>query len=243
MTSTVTSTSAAAATAATRAARAALFDLDGTLLDTAPDMAGALDSLLADLGREPLPFEAVRPQVSNGSIALARMAFPELEPGGEAFEARRMQLLDHYRLRLARETRLFDGFEQLLARMESAGLPWGIVTNKPGWLTDPLLAELGLAARAAVVVSGDTLPERKPHPRPLLHAAQAIGRAPGECLFVGDALRDVQAALAAGMRPVGVRFGYLDPATDPGRWPVEGWISRPTDLLGWLGLDAGGRAS
>lgn len=226
-----------------KAARAALFDLDGTLLDTAPDMAGALDALLAELGREPLPFEDVRVQVSNGSIALARMAFPELVPGGEAFEAHRLRLLDHYRVRVARETRLFDGFDQLLGHMERAGLPWGIVTNKPGWLTDPLLEQLGLAARAAVVVSGDTLPERKPHPLPLLHAAQAIGRLPGECLFVGDALRDVQAAVAAGMRPVGVRFGYLDPATDPERWPVEGWISSPTELLDWLGLDAGGRAA
>jgi len=224
-------------------ARAALFDLDGTLLDTAPDMVGALDALLVELGREPLPFDDVRVQVSNGSFALAGMAFPALEPGGEAFEALRMRLLDHYRVRVARETRLFEGFEQLLARLESAGIPWGIVTNKPGWLTDPLLAELGLASRAAVVVSGDTLPERKPHPRPLLHAAQAIGRAPGECLFVGDALRDVQAAIAAGMRPVGVRFGYLDPSTDPDRWPVEGWISHPSDLLHWLGLESAGRAA
>jgi phosphoglycolate phosphatase len=224
-------------------ARAALFDLDGTLLDTAPDMAGALDALLAEVGRDPLPFCDVRLQVSNGSLALARMAFPQLEPGGEAFEALRLRLLDHYSVRLARETRLFEGFEQLLARMESASIPWGIVTNKPGWLTDPLLAALGLGVRAAVVVSGDTLPERKPHPRPLLHAAQAIGRAPGECLFVGDALRDVQAARAAGMRPVGVRFGYLDPSTDPDRWPVEGWIDRPADLLGWLGLEAAGRAA
>jgi len=224
-------------------ARAALFDLDGTLLDTAPDMAGALDALLGELGRAPLPFEEVRVQVSNGSIALARMAFPELEAGGDAFEAQRMRLLDHYRARVARETRLFDGFEQLLARMESAGVPWGIVTNKPGWLTDPLLAELGLATRAAVVVSGDAFPERKPHPRQLLHAAQCIDRAPGECLFVGDALRDVQAAVAAGMRPLGVRFGYLDPATDPDRWPVEGWISRPAELLAWLGLESAGRAA
>ena len=224
-------------------ARAALFDLDGTLLDTAPDMAGALASLLAELGREPLPFDAVRVQVSNGSIALARMAFPALEPGGEAFEALRLRLLDLYSVRVARETRLFAGFEPLLAQLEAAGVPWGIVTNKPGWLTEPLLEQLGLAQRAAVVVSGDTFAERKPHPRQLLHAAERIGRAPGECLYVGDALRDVQAAVAAGMRPLGVRFGYLDPATDPQRWPVEGWINEPGELLAWLGLQPADEAA
>jgi phosphoglycolate phosphatase len=219
-----------------RPARAALFDLDGTLLDTAPDMAGALATLLRSLGREPLPFDAVRTQVSHGSIAMIRIAFPELAQGSERFEALRQQLLDLYRARIAEETRLFEGFEVVLAAMEQAGLPWGIVTNKPGWLTAPLLEQLGLAGRASAVLSGDTLPERKPHPRPLLVAAGQIGVAPGDCLYVGDALRDVQAAIAAGMRPLGVRFGYLDPRDAPEGWAVEGWLDRPVELLDWLGL-------
>jgi phosphoglycolate phosphatase len=220
------------------AARAALFDLDGTLLDTAPDLAGALAELLLDLQREPLPFASVRPQVSHGSVALIRLAFPGLEPGSAPFEAQRLQLLDLYRARIARETRLFPGFEAVLATMERAGLPWGIVTNKPGWLTEPLLAHLGLDRRAGAVLSGDSLPERKPHPRPLLVAAAQLGVPPADCLFVGDALRDVQAAVAAGMVPLGVRFGYLDPAERPETWPVAGWLQEPGDLLGWLGLAA-----
>jgi phosphoglycolate phosphatase len=217
-------------------ARAALFDLDGTLLDTAPDLAGALAALLRGVGREPLPFDTVRMQVSNGSVALIRLAFPGLEAGSAPFETLRLQLLDLYRARIADETRLFEGFDLVLAAMDRAGLPWGIVTNKPGWLTGPLLEQLGLAQRAGAVLSGDSLPERKPHPRPLLVAAEQIGVLPGDCLYVGDALRDVQAALAAGMRPIGVRFGYLDPRDKPEDWAVEGWLDRPVELLAWLGL-------
>lgn len=219
-------------------ARAALFDLDGTLLDTAPDLAGALDALLLGMQREPLPFASVRQQVSHGSIALIRLAFPGLEPGGAPFEALRLQLLDLYRARIARATRLFPGFEAVLAAMERAGIPWGIVTNKPAWLTEPLLQELGLANRAGAVLSGDSLPERKPHPRPLLVAAAQLRVPPAECLYLGDALRDVQAARAAGMRPLGVRFGYLDPREAPETWPVEGWLEHPGELLAWLGLAA-----
>jgi N-acetyl-D-muramate 6-phosphate phosphatase len=219
-----------------RPARAALFDLDGTLLDTAPDMAGALATLLRGLGREPLPYDAVRMQVSHGSIAMIRIAFPELEQGSGPFETLRMELLDLYRARIADETRLFEGFDHVLGAMEQAGLPWGIVTNKPGWLTAPLLEQLGLAGRAGAVLSGDTLPERKPHPRPLIVASGQIGVPPGDCLFIGDALRDVQAAVAAGMRPLGVRFGYLDPRDAPETWAVEGWLDRPVELLAWLGL-------
>jgi phosphoglycolate phosphatase len=217
-------------------ARAALFDLDGTLLDTAPDMAGALATLLRGLGREPLPFDTVRRQVSNGSIAMIRLAFPGLVAGSAPFEALRLQLLDLYRARIADETRLFEGFDIVLATMERAALPWGIVTNKPGWLTGPLLEQLGLAHRASAVLSGDSLPERKPDPRPLQVAAAMMGVQPADCLFIGDALRDVQAAVGAGMRPIGVRFGYLDPRDEPENWAVEGLLDRPVDLLAWLGL-------
>lgn len=215
-------------------ARAALFDLDGTLLDTAPDLSAALNVLLAEERRAPLSLAIIRPHVSTGAIAVVRTGFPELEVGGEAFEQLRLRFLDHYRAAVAVHTRLFPGFEAVLATLEAHALPWGIITNKAGWLTEPLLGELGLLARAACVVSGDTLPVRKPHPQPLLLAAERIGVPPSECVYVGDALRDVQAARAAGMVPLGARYGYLNAAEAPDTWPVAGWLDEPQDLLPWL---------
>ena len=221
-------------------ARAALFDLDGTLLDTARDMAAALNVLLAEEGRAALELAAVRPYVSNGAIALVRTGFPELVVGSADFERLRERFLAHYRSALCVHTRLFPGFDQVLATLEAHALPWGIITNKAAWLTEPLLASLGLSARAACVVSGATLPERKPHPRPLLHAAERIAVAPADCVYVGDALRDVQAARAAGMVPLGARFGYLNAADNPASWPVAGWLDDPHELLPWLALPAAG---
>lgn len=212
---------------------AVLFDLDGTLLDTAPDMVGALNSLRVEEDLAPVPFELARPQVSHGSNGLLRVGFPEA--GGEELERLRERFLAIYNDRLADETDLFPGGDAVLAHLEAAALPWGVVTNKPGWLAAPLLAELGLDRRMAVLVSGDTLPERKPHPRPLLHAAEAIGIDPLACVYVGDALRDIQAARAAGMRPVVASFGYLSPTDAHHEWPAEAWIDAPADLIGWLG--------
>lgn len=212
---------------------AVLFDLDGTLLDTAPDMVGALNTLRLEEGLPPVPFELARPQVSHGSNGLLRVGFPEA--AGEALERLRERFLALYYERLADETALFHGADAVLAHLEAAALPWGVVTNKPGWLAAPLLAELGLDRRMAVLVSGDTLPERKPHPRPLLHAAGAIGIDPLSCVYVGDALRDVQAARAAGMRPVVASFGYVCAADAHHLWPAEAWIDAPADLIGWLG--------
>jgi phosphoglycolate phosphatase len=220
---------------ASRRARAALFDLDGTLLDTAPDLAAALNVLLHEEQRPPLELALIRPHVSSGAVAVVRTGFPGVS--GEPFERLRGRFLELYRAALSVHTRLFPGFEAVLATLESRGLPWGIVTNKARWLTEPLLADLGLLARAACVLSGDTLPERKPHPRPLLVAAGQLGVAPADCVFVGDALRDVQAACAAGMVPLAVRYGYLDPADNPGAWPVAAWLDVPSDLLPWLQLD------
>jgi phosphoglycolate phosphatase len=221
-------------------ARAALFDLDGTLLDTALDMTGALNLLLAEEGREALALEVLRPLVSNGAIALVRAGFPELGVGTADFERMRERFLALYSGAICVHTRLFPGFETVLATLESNSFPWGIITNKAGWLTDPILNSLGLSARAACVVSGDTLPQRKPHPRPLLHAAELIAVAPAECVYLGDALRDVQAARAAGMVPLGARFGYINTADDPASWPVAAWIDEPNDLLGWLALPSAG---
>ena len=215
--------------------RGVLFDLDGTLLDTAPDMARALNHLLVDEGMEALPFERIRPHVSHGALRLVRLAFGE--PDTDRFERLRGKFLDFYRAEIAVHTRLFDGFEVVLGTLEAAGIRWGIVTNKPGWLTAPLLEALGLAARSGCVVSGDTLAERKPHAMPLLHAAALLGLEARECAYLGDAERDVQAARNAGMIPLVAGFGYLDAGEDPNAWRPDAVINRPTDLLQWLGLE------
>lgn len=213
---------------------AMLLDLDGTLLDTAPDMADALNRLRLDEGLAALPFEHIRPHVSHGAPRLIRLAFGE--PEAPRFEALRVRFLDHYRGGLARRTCLFKGFEEVLPVLEGAGLRWGIVTNKPGWLTAPLLAALGLDRRSACVVSGDTLPERKPHPMQLLHAAALLGLEPRECAYLGDAERDVQAARNAGMIPLVAGFGYLNDGEDPLVWQPDAVLARPEELLDWLGL-------
>lgn len=213
---------------------AVLFDLDGTLLDTAPDMAGALNALRIEEGLEPLPFMRLRPHVSHGAARLVRVGFDVDE--GDRFERLRRRFLDIYRGALAVGTTPFPGIERVLAILEANSLPWGVVTNKPGWLTDPLLARLGLLQRAGVVVSGDTLAQRKPHPQPLLHAAGQLGVAPGRVAYVGDAERDIQAARAAGMPAIVAGFGYLDAADDPAAWQPDAMIDQPLDLLVWLGL-------
>ena len=214
------------------AIKAVLFDLDGTLLDTCEDMRHALNSLRAEEKLEPLPYEKVRCQVSHGGHALVRLGFGELEP--DAHETMRMRLLNLYRGQLAKHTRLFEGGDEMLRDLERRGLAWGIVTNKPGWLTDPLLQELGLDTRARAVVSGDTLPHRKPHPLPLLHAAERMGIAPAQCVYVGDAERDMQAAQAAGMFALIAGFGYLGDDDRANGWFSHGWLDTPLDLLSWL---------
>jgi phosphoglycolate phosphatase len=217
-------------------AAAALFDLDGTLLDTAPDLAAALNVLLAEERRGALSLATVRPHVSTGAIAVVHRGFPEVDVESEGFEALRLRFLNHYRAALSVHTRLFPGFAAVLDTLEAHDLPWGVITNKAGWLTEPLLDALGLRTRAACVVSGDTLKVRKPRPEPLLLAAERIGVAPADCVYVGDALRDVQAALAAGMVPLGARYGYLNDSEQPDSWPVAGWLEEPHDLLPWLQL-------
>ena len=211
---------------------ALLLDLDGTLLDTAPDMGGALNLLRAEHGLEPLPAATIRPVVSHGAMRLVRLGFPAAE--GDAFETLRLRFLDLYAANLAVGTRLFPGFEAVLDALESRGQPWGIVTNKPGWLTAPLLAALGLDRRAACAVSGDTVAERKPHPLPLLHAAGLIDVEPAACVYVGDAERDIQAGRAAGMTTVVAAYGYLERDEDPLRWGPHGLVQHPTELLEWM---------
>lgn len=210
------------------AARAVLFDLDGTLLDTAPDMVGALNHLLSENGRETVPFAAARCCVSHGARALVRLGFPDLrEP---EFETLRQRFLDIYRERLAVETQLYEGVLEALGWLDSTEVGWGIVTNKPGALTLPLLEHFGLHARARVIVSGDTLAQRKPHPAPLLHAAQRLGVPPAECIYIGDAERDVLAAQAAGMKAYVALFGYIPQTERPDDWPAHGWLASPAAM-------------
>jgi N-acetyl-D-muramate 6-phosphate phosphatase len=217
-----------------RGLRGVLFDLDGTLLDTARDMAEALNRLRMDEGLESLPFERIRPLVSHGAPRLIRLAFGEAAP--ERYESLRARFLDFYRGAIAVHTRPFDGCERLLEAVEQAGLRWGVVTNKPGWLTVPLLQQLGLGPRCGCVVAGDTLPERKPHPQPLLHAAGLLGLEPRACAYVGDTERDVQAARNAGMIPLVAGFGYLADGEDPAAWQAEAIFARPDELIDWLEL-------
>jgi phosphoglycolate phosphatase len=212
--------------------KAVLFDLDGTLLDTARDFMNALNELRAEENLPPLPFEKVRCQVSHGGHALVRLSFGTLPPAEH--EVMWKRLLDIYRRQLARHTCLFEGGGEMLTELERRGLHWGIVTNKPGWLTDPLLVEVNLHTRARAVVSGDTFPERKPHPRGLLHAAQVMGVKPSECVYVGDAERDAQAAQAAGMYSLIAGFGYIGDDDQADSWFQHGWLDTPLDLLAWL---------
>jgi len=212
--------------------RAVLFDLDGTLLDTAPDLVHALNEVRREQGLQPLPYAMARTQVSHGSSGLIRLGFPQLS--GQPLEELRLRLLEIYSAHLAVGTKLFDGCRQVLDELAARRMPWGIVTNKPAFLTLPLLSALGLDAEAGCVVSGDTLPERKPHPAPLQLAASQLHLPAAECLYVGDAERDVQSARAAGMPVLVARYGYLGPQDDPVSWAPDAHIDSPLQILQWL---------
>ena len=219
-----------------RLAHALLLDLDGTLLDTAPDMSAALNEMLREAGREALAAETIRHHVGYGTAALIRLGFGT--PPRDEFERLSRRFLEIYSNNVSVHTRLFDGFEGLLRTLEIAGIPWGVVTNKPGYLTAKLLAAQALNARASCVVAGDTVSQQKPHPLPLLHAASLISRSPADCLYVGDAERDIQAGRAAGMQTVVARFGYLGPTDDPHSWGPDWIIDDPRELSAWLALPA-----
>jgi N-acetyl-D-muramate 6-phosphate phosphatase len=218
--------------------RAVLFDLDGTLLDTAPDMVAALNALRVEESLPPLPYWTVRSAVSHGAARMVKVGFPEAD--AEILQKLQQRFLNIYRGALSRETRLFPGMDEVLAKLAGRRIKLGIVTNKAAWLTEPLLEELGLRPLFACVVSGDTVAERKPHPMPVLHAAALAGVNPGECVYVGDAERDVQAAHAAGMPALVANYGYLRSDEDSSLWGGDGYLSRPLDLLDWIG--AGGRS-
>ena len=198
---------------------AVLFDLDGTLVDTAPDMVAVLQELQRAHGVQPVDYERGRAFVSNGALGLLGLGFPEV-PHAVGSELHR-EYLERYALRVCEASRLFPGLETLLALLDSVTLPWGIVTNKPAHLTDPLLEGLALATRSACTVSGDTLPQRKPDPAPLLHACEIAGLLPESTVYIGDASRDIEAGQNAGMPTIAAAYGYVTPGDDPRRWGAD----------------------
>jgi N-acetyl-D-muramate 6-phosphate phosphatase len=213
--------------------RGVLFDLDGTLADTAPDLGFALNQQRLARGIPELPIEAVRSQASSGARGLLKIGFG-IEPGQSGYEAMRDEFLEIYEENLARSSRLFPGVTALLDSIERRGLRWGIVTNKSERFTFPLLRALTLIDRAACVICGDTTPNPKPHPAPLLAAAKKLGIPARHCIYVGDDERDVQAGHAAGMPVVVARYGYLGNGTPPEKWGADRFIDAPEDLLGIL---------
>ncbi len=213
--------------------RTVLFDLDGTLADTAPDLAHALNELLREEGKNELPYETIRPEVSHGATALIKLGFG-LASGDKEFDRLRQRFLVLYSENLSRHTRPFAGIESLLQTLQKKGINWGVVTNKPAFLTDPLVASLDLTPAPACVVSGDTTNNRKPHPEPMLHACAAAGSRPEQCLYVGDAERDIQAGKHAGMKTLVALFGYISEDETPDRWGADGMIRAPGEILDWL---------
>jgi len=210
-----------------------LFDLDGTLADTAPDLAYALNTLRKEQQFAPLPYQEIRPVVSHGSRGLLRLGF-NIEPGHVSYEYLRQRLLEIYNAHLTYKTQLFPGMAAVLQVLEERAIKWGVVTNKPAWLTDPLAASLGLSERAACIVSGDSTANSKPHPEPLLYACNKIGLQSKQCLYVGDAHRDIEAGNSAGMKTLVALFGYLGEDDAPESWQADGMIERPLDILNWI---------
>jgi len=208
---------------------AVLFDLDGTLADTAPDLAAAVNRMRREQGLAPLPIERLRPFASAGARGLV-FAGLGAKPGDAEYDALREMFLTYYGERTCEETRLFPGIDALLAKLHARGIRWGIVTNKALGFTERIVAHLGLDP--ACVVGGDSTPHLKPHPASLLLAAERLRLAPGACCYLGDDLRDIQAARAAAMRPVAVECGYHHPDNSgPGTWQADAVINRPEDLL------------
>jgi len=206
-----------------------LFDLDGTLLDSAPDMLAAVNALRETHDQPPMLLAALRPHVSKGARAMLAAGFPGLD--AEARDAMVPPFLAAYQRELALHGGPFDGIEALLSALENAGSRWGIVTNKPEYLSRALIPLLGWDTRCAVLVGGDTLPVRKPDPLPLLHAARVVGIEAGDCTYVGDDERDIVAARAAGMPSVAALWGYRLDEDDPVAWQADAMVERPIDLL------------
>ena len=209
--------------------RAVLFDLDGTLLDSAPDMLATANRLREHHGLSPMPLAQIRPHVSKGSRAMLAAAFPRLTTVDT--EAMVPQFLETYLQELGKHSILFEDIEAMLAALDANGTAWGIVTNKPEYLAREILPQLGWETRCAVLIGGDTLAEKKPHPLPLLVAAERMGFQAAQCVYVGDDERDIQAARAATMPSIAALWGYRQDHEDPAEWGADVMLQSPADLL------------
>ena len=213
---------------------AVLFDLDGTLIDSAPDLAGACNEMRIERGLAPLPYERLRPMVGSGARGMVGASFG-VAPDSPGYLELRDEFLARYEARMTQETRVFDGMGPVLAWLERERLPWGIVTNKATRFAVPLVAALGLSERAATLICGDTVAHSKPHPAPLLEAAGRLGVAPRRCAYVGDDRRDVDAGRAAGMVTIVAAWGYLGEGDAPVAWGADHLIVRPDELPALIG--------
>lgn len=210
-----------------------LFDLDGTLADTAPDLAHALNQLLQETNRPLLPFDEIRPMVSHGGVYMVCKSL-NISVDDPDFPVLRERFLTIYELNLAEKTTLFPGMAEVLEQLESNGISWGIVTNKIERLTLPLLRALELADRAECIVCGDTLERNKPHPAPMLHACTLTGQNPSQSLYIGDAEKDVIAGKNAGMHTLVAMYGYIGNGESPVDWGAGGLIDSPLEILDWI---------
>lgn len=213
---------------------AVLFDLDGTLIDSAPDLAGTVNDMRARRGQPAVAYSALRQHAGSGARGMLGVAFG-VAPGQAGYEALRDEFHDHYATRLLRTTRIFAAASKLLVALDTRGVPWGIVTNKALRFAEPLVAGLGLQ-RCAALVGGDSTPHTKPHPAPLLEAARRMAVPAAACVYVGDDHRDVQAGRAAGMATLAAAWGYLGAAGDAQAWGADTVLSQPDELLQWLEL-------
>lgn len=212
---------------------AVFFDLDGTLVDTAPDLGFALNTLLQQEGHAPLPHDLIRPQASNGSAGLLGLGFG-ITADDANYRLLQQRFIKLYQENITRESDLFPGMAEVLSHLEEAKLPWGIITNKPAFLTTPLVEQLGLAKRAACVVSGDTTTHSKPHPAPMLYACELTSQIPENCLYIGDAARDIKAGKNTNMTTLAARYGYITADDNLESWQADGIIDHPHELLRWL---------
>lgn len=213
--------------------KAVLFDLDGTLADTAPDLAQTLNTLLQENDKTPLSYESIRPYVSHGAIALLKLGFPEVEED-RLLDYFRDRFLRIYQDNLTQHTRLFEGMPELLEQLETSDITWGVVTNKPAFLTDPLMEQLNLHTRAKTIISGDTTANKKPHPEPIYLACSQAKVEPEQAIYVGDAERDIRAGNAAGLITLAALFGYLSKDDKPEQWHATGIIKHPLEIAQWV---------
>lgn len=217
---------------------AVLFDLDGTLIDTAPDFAAVLNRQLAAHGRPSLPYDVIRAAVSQGARAVVALGFSDrFAVDSIEFEGIRQEFLNSYLQHLADETRLFPGMDALLTHLESRGTPWGIVTNKPSLYTTPLLKALKLDHRCKVAICPDMVTHTKPHPEPMLKAAEVLGVRPDKCVYVGDHLRDIEAGKRASMTTIAVSYGYIQEGDNPADWEADHLVDSVFELSRLLGLE------